>query len=432
MKSQPADEKGAVLIFAVLLLAAGVFVLTGIAQLAATQALVGQREWEAVTQRVTLENSRAMARQFMLARMFSNVVSTNSFGYTTNWGGFSISNISGPSTGLYWDAASTNAGQTVNPFNPMERGGFYPGVARARLVSEVTATNTNTNNAVNWDFLVRTRSPIAAGYSFVQQGPTVRNFEVVATRFYATNGFTGFADIPQTPVSSVTNTNVDNANVDPVGYGGYFAVPLSPLDPEDFSNTNEFRSIGDPENPTGLEAVVNLGDEQLPLVGVGGSGVTLRYDVPSAVNYVAPSGVPKPVDVIRLVLQGAENGNALPPLQIVATNNSKITNVVFSNNNPRDEGRQVYLHYRSALSDLLTFTFTNATAAWRIGVSVRGTNTTVDLDALETANVFLVGGIRTDGEVLPSEGAPVAAESDPQGLDFIADQMMWLEDYRVP
>jgi len=87
-----ASDAAAVLIFAVLLLAAGVFVLAGIAQLAATQSLAGRREWDVLSQRVTLENSRAMARQFVLARMFSNVVSTATNGFTnTVWGGFSIS-----------------------------------------------------------------------------------------------------------------------------------------------------------------------------------------------------------------------------------------------------------------------------------------------------------------------------------------------------
>ena len=123
MKPKTTASSAAVLVFAVLLLAAGVFVLAGIAQLAATQALVGQNEWDALDRRVMSENSRAIGRQFMLARMFNSVVATNT-GYTNAaLGGFSVSPVSETSMGGdYWTTLSTtntNVNLKINPFTLM-------------------------------------------------------------------------------------------------------------------------------------------------------------------------------------------------------------------------------------------------------------------------------------------------------------------------
>jgi hypothetical protein len=348
-----------------------------------------------------------MARQFMLARMFSNVVSTSAFGYITNWGGFSISNTVGPTAGLYWDTASTNAGQIVNPFNPMERGGFYPGVARAELVVEVTETTTN---SVDWDFVVRTRSPIAAGYSFVQQRPVERDLTGFIDCIDATNFF-GFTNLARMPVSSVVNTN-QGGN----GFSGYFGIPISPGGLVPFSNTNALTA--DPTNSTVTNIVVNLGDDP-SFPGAPNTPLAYSYEVPPSVT--------------RLTIEGTGQGNALAPLQIVATNNPGLTNVVLSGSNPPDSGRRVYLHFRASGAQTLSVSSIVSNADWRLGMSAQN-DAVVDLSALSDTNndVRLVGGIRTAGQVLPASDAPVTRERDPQGLDFIADQMMWLEDYRAP
>ena len=48
----------------------------------------------------------------------------------------------------------------------------------------------------------------------------------------------------------------------------------------------------------------------------------------------------------------------------------------------------------------------------------------------ETPGINIVGGIRTDGAIF---GAPsLRPELAPGGLDYIADRMMWLEDYKTP
>ena len=223
MKTKTTARSAAVLVFAVLLLAAGVFVLAGIAQLAATQALVGQNEWEALNRRIKLENSRAMARQFMLARMFNGVVSTNT-GYTNaTLGGFSLSPVSETSMGGdYWTTLSTtntNVNMKINPFTLMERGGFYRVVVPGTIYDGV--------ENVPWNFQVRTRSPIAAGYPLTRHLPATNAISGLFAPPYVDMNhpeqFVGFREMARMSVSSVTNAST---NADTDGYVGYLGVPV--------------------------------------------------------------------------------------------------------------------------------------------------------------------------------------------------------------
>jgi hypothetical protein len=157
------------MVFAVLLLSAGVFVLAAVLQLAATQGISGEAEWQALERRVILGNSRSMAREYMLSRIFRGSVpaGTNSttVSFSNSEGGFLIS-PSGSERTNYWAALSTTSAGVVlniNPFNLMERGGFY----RETFVADLLDGNPNTQNGVTkWSFALRTRSPVAAGYSF--------------------------------------------------------------------------------------------------------------------------------------------------------------------------------------------------------------------------------------------------------------------------
>jgi hypothetical protein len=68
---------------------------------------------------------------------------------------------------------------------------------------------------------------------------------------------------------------------------------------------------------------------------------------------------------------------------------------------------------------------TNATGNWRVGISASQSAVSFATDGID-----IVGGIRTDSTIT---GSPVLEqELDPGGLDYIADRMMWLEDYKTP
>jgi hypothetical protein len=400
----------AVLIFAVLLLSAGVFVLAGVAQLAATQALVGQGEWDSLGRRVTLENSRVMARQYMLSRMYHEPISTiNGASISSDLGGFAVTNGVNASVASYWSNAvlpSSSSDLRINPFSPMERGGFYPAAVG------ITLSNGTTEGA-RWSFLVRTRSPLAAGYSYVQQRPGERDFEGYVGYIDATN-FVGYGNnIPDVPVSSVDNTNEGSGS----GYDGKFDVPASAASLLPFPGTPTVQPIGDPVAPTGLEVVVDLSDDTYPVGSLPSSALAYRYVVPASTNYG-----PNTINVTRVTLVGTDNGTTLPPLLILATNNPALTSVELSGLNPRNSGRRVYLNLRNVPGPVRLKEFTGSSVEWRLGVSSKGSN--VDIN-----NVELIGGLRIDedGPTLQVDG-----EDSPQGLDYIADQMMWLEDYRIP
>lgn len=411
MKTPSENSAGAVLVFAVLLLAAGVFVLTGIAQLAATQAVVGLNEWSALSRRVTLDNSRAMARQYVLSVMFSNVVPTNAVGYTNAaLGGFSISNVAGPSSGLYWTYATTNAGQVINPFSPMERGGFYPGVARAQLVSEVASTN-----VANWTFLVRTRSPIAAGYSFVQQRPA--SAILTNNRHINATNFRGFSNIPQIPVSAVTNTNIDDFN----GFAGFFNLPASFVWGASYSGAT---NVAGDANNTNIRIEIDLDVTGSSALG----GVVVFTNIPATADYTTSSTTYSDLPVTGILLKGAEAGANQPPLLIVIpTNAANLTQLFLSGLNEGVTARPVYVRveHRSNALNIIGTNNVFSTGEWRVGITSKGRSLNWSAGLPK-----IVGGLRTDTNV--SGIVDLVENNDPGGLDAIADQMMWLEDYRAP
>ena len=417
MKNASQRDSAAVLVFAVLLLAAGVFVLAGIAQLAATQAIVGQNEWDALDRRIMQENSRAMGRQFMLTRMFNGVVSTNT-GYTNaTLGGFSLSPVSETSAGSdYWTTLSTtntNVNLKINPFTLMERGGFYRVVVPGTIYDGV--------ENVPWNFQVRTRSPIAAGYPLTQHRPASNAISGFLNPPYIDMNnpeqFVGFHEMPRMRVSSVTNTNVD-----PTGYEGYLGVPIGVAAWGPFTNSSFM-----PANPsiTALHLVIDLGandPQDLSQVLLFRVDETMdRADfTTNGTNYVG-----LPITGLRLI--GTEV-YGLKPLQVVIpASRTNLTTLFLQGRNPLVTGREVYVNYQrtAGAGGNLGVIATNATGNWRVGISVA--NSAV---SFSTAGIDIVGGVRTDGAIT---GSPVLEqELDPGGLDYVADRMMWLEDYKTP
>jgi hypothetical protein len=428
MKAQNEQERAAVLVFAVLLLTAGVFVLTAIAQLAATQAVVGRDEWSLLDRRVTLHNSRAMARQFVLARMFNGTVSNPVQYSDPDLGGFSISNSALTD---YWEPvmAQANTSLKINPFNPMERGGFYPALLEASLSDGA--------DEVEWRLLVRTRSPIAAGYSYVRQYPAtepdldaaIRCAYVEGSgsdRYMRFVGGTNSMDIPDVPMSSTTNTNA----ADPNGYQGSFAVPIT-LTGSQFTGGVSVEAIDNPSNPTKLRVVIDLQEDGFTLSS-SDEGLALHYIVLAQANFTN-TNVSSPTvvntNVTELMIKGSTDGFRQPPLLIVVTNHPYLTNIILSGRNAAPyDGRRVYLQLDSPGQPQVAISVTNNDAAtWRLGLSARNCGS---LDFSGLGAIELVGGLRTDADV-PS-GLKVVSENDPGGQDFVADQMMWLEDYRAP
>ncbi len=412
-------KKGAVMVFAVILMTAGVFVLAAVLQTAATQGISGETEWLALDRRVTLANSRAMAREYLRNRLFRVPQDTNAWPavFTNSFGGFSIEPSEEPEPN-YWTALSASSEGVVlniNPFNLMERGGFY----REVFVAELD----NGLRQVNWSFALRTRSPVAAGYSFTQHRPAENELASLADPPYidmnsSGEQFIGYHGLPRMPVASVTNIMTRGAG-DTNGFQGYLDAT------EGATVFGIFSAVTfEPRNNPVTELEVRLDlSEADPNV----ANATLRYDVPPTGPYDSDGdGVDETYPVRWIALEGTDE--LRKPLHIVVspanTNTVGLTLV-------DDNSRLVYFYRAKAANNSELFDLTSSNAgSWRLGITMSQCDIQFDIDDLE-----VIGGIRTDGVMIPAPGSlgsfTFVPEVDPQGLDFIGDRMMWLEDYRA-
>jgi hypothetical protein len=131
--------------------------------------------------------------------------------------------------------------------------------------------------------------------------------------------------------------------------------------------------------------------------------------------------------VTGLVLRGTEI-YGLKPLQVVIPGSrTNLTAIFLEGRNPLVTGRPVYVNFqRSPLTGgQLNVIATNASGNWRVGISASHSDV-----VFSTAVIDIGGGVRTEGIVA---GNPtLERELDPGGLDYVADRMMWLEDYKTP
>ena len=411
-------ESGAVLVFALLVLVSAAVILAGLAQMSATQALVGGREWEEARQRITLANSRALARGFLLSRIFwndgVNGVPTNAFGFTnTNFGGFTI--LSNTLIDFWAAVNSTNLSTIlgVNPFSPFERGGFYPATISATLWDGSQVINSDGSSNVNrntpWNFQVRLRSPIAAGYTLVRHAPNAPTNKLSNSinTLYRPAMYFSYMDIPGVQASSVTNTTRDLS-----GYNGYLDTPVAAqLTP--FAGGTLTNPV--PSVPTNAIATVKLSE-----------AVDKLYIYTPPMFYTNPNGVVAPVT--ELFLWGDSNPLSPPFLVSVDQANESLRRVTLVLNN----SRPVYLHIRSnPAAPRSVFEISSSASFWRIGVSAQliAAARNVQFSLPSATNFTISGGIRTDAGII---NPPMfVADTNPAGLDFIADKMMWLEDGRA-
>ena len=408
------------MIFAVLLMTAGVFVLAAVLQLAAAQGLSGDAEWDALQRRVTLENSRAMAREYMLSRIFRGTIPANanatSVSFANDLGGFTITPAGGVQQS-YWTALSTTNTDVVlniNPFNMMERGGFYRELFAAQLL--------HGTDDVEWSFALRTRSPIAAGYSFTQQRPGDNDLSALAQPPYidmsrATDQFFGFYGMPRVPMSSVTNV-MTRGTGDTNGYQGFLDVPEAASVYGIFTSWT-YEPIEPSGPPQTLKAVVDL---DLPDPNVPNSVLLLRLDASTA-DYTNAAGDVFPNLPVRAVELLGTDAVRKPLHVVVPPANDSLSELALINNNTR----RVYF-YRARQANLGgRFRVASDSSSWRLGLTMSQCDIEFAIGTLE-----ITGGLRTDGQIDFEGASPnFVPEGDPGGLDFIADRMMWLEDYRA-
>jgi hypothetical protein len=326
---------------------------------------------------------------------------------TGGLGGFTITSVE-PQYG-FWLSLKQDGSDRINPFNLFERGGFQSAWAAGSLSTG--------SGDVPWGFQVRTRSPIVAGFAFVNQWPVSNNwFPARRINMHQTNYAVGFTNLPRMPVSSVTNTNAGDTN----GFIGFLSAPKAEAPFGDFYAgttglaTNFFTSGAGATLVTNAQIVVNLGTYSY-------------YNPDGCLFYEIPSRVDRPEfgsytnAVTSLVLQGGADGI---PVQIaVPEANNTLTNIVLSG----DNFRPVYVDYRRNIGTL-TVTTSAANTSFRLGMTLYSA-----ADLAPFGSLTIVGGVRTGQSLGNSQGTVTLQSEDNSNwrYDAIADRMMWLEDQRI-
>jgi hypothetical protein len=399
------SHRGTVLIFALLVVVVGAFVLAGWATMLATRSLHGDTSITAQQRRIAVANGRALARQYLLAGITNGSVAatTNPVALAGGWGGFSVTALA--PIDVLSNSASTNP---YNPFSPCERIGFE------NTVSGNITTSDTTNS---WSFRIRARSPIYAGFPLVMQLPadTVPNNVTATSALLWTNSQNfDFHYSAYQSSAKLDNLEGGGAAISPFPYpplasqdtaegrssfsGGILVTPLAAgIAP----STNGITTTNAPVQ----KAMLDLGAINVSSIP-GATNVLIRYTPP------ANSAI--------LELTGTPNA-ALPALHIVCTNTSSLTNISLIGNN----SRRVYL---SVVKDSGVTVTAPSAADWRLGALFQGCASTWTLGGRLT----LTGGIRSSGNITVTSGSiDLQPDTDPGGLDSLADRIIWLEENRT-
>jgi len=411
--------EGSLMVMALLVVVVGAIILSGWAQLLATRARFADAADDGQARRVTLENARAYARQYILTNMPSGTVPglTNS-SFPTPWGTgtITISNSVPLWTSAYRmpDSTSTN----FNPFSPMERLGFYV---------TIHASLTDGTNSYPWTFLVRSRSPIAAGYGYVLHNT---NATYSATNLPAnyidfrsgTNGtnFVGTStNMPQVPLTSATASSTSS-------YNGSFQLPASTIVTADTSfvypsSTNNYGVITNTLTTNSIEIVIDTTS----------TNPILRYTVPDTItNRTLTNGTNRYTNLTHRVvtarIQSSANTNTF---HIIATNGNNLTNLVLCG---LTNTRKIYF-YRSASANLTLSTTNTADATWNLGMTM-SSNSPLSISYNASHTLTIIGGIRASAPItkVGTGSWTISQDPSPGTLDDVGDRIMWLEDYPTP
>ncbi|MFZ4777212.1 MAG: hypothetical protein ACOYM3_17735 [Terrimicrobiaceae bacterium] len=414
---QPGRQtEGTIMIFALVIILAGTLVLLGWAQMMATAAAHPDSAAEGMKNRITYENSRALARQFLLASLPSGA---NNYGSATNdWWQFEIY-PRGQTNTSFWTNTNQAAG---NPFSPF--GGL------AFVVTNTEAFVYYGTNRMTNQFLVKSRSPLLAGYGLVQhQAASETNLTTNRIYYTETKGFNGSPQVPFT--SGTTASGVGSTN----GYLGYFASPMNTHVAADAVTGITYVSVTGGTTSaysTNGRRYTNYSNGNISIVlNSTQANSFLRYTITNAVNASFTNGTNitsyANTRVTNFILTGTTNTNTLH--LILDSNNVSTTNITLRGTN---NSRRVYLNDQSSSITnirLRTETTTNS-YRWWFGVTLSNSELTIAAPSGSSRSLTLTNGIRSDRNVNLQSGAlNLVADPNPTlNSEIIADRVIWIED----
>lgn len=407
------SSRGTVIILALVIVVVGAVVLAGWATMLATRSLFPPALLESQKRRIAKANGRALAREYILSSLPSGIVAATNVALADDWGGFTIDNDNNVNI-----LANSTPPTAYNPFSPAGRKGFEQLIAGSILTADETFT---------WSFRIRGHSPLFGGYPLVLHRPmdtvsaTVDTPEALLwmnadtldfahTSYQAASRLsllphsgTNLSKFPYVPLAMESPTGVLN-------YGG--EIDVTPLTAAAAEITDDAAIADD-----GI-TIVTTGTEQTITLDLDVVNLFTAATVPENALLLyrintAPGNVP-----IILNLEGGAD-ETLPPLHIVyETVASDLTTVNLNGVNDRRT-------YLSIIKDTaVTITSAGATT-WRMGLLLQGCPS----DWALGGQLTLTGGIRTNANINVSSGTIVLeTDTDPGGLDSMADRIVWFEE----
>ena len=414
-----ATESGVVMIYALLVIIAGAFVLAAWAQLMATQAINRDQAIVAQNRRIAVENGRSLAQQYLLERLPAGTIAGATYAAPGGWGGFTIT---APGTSVF---SSTEQPTAINPFSPGERFGFSV---------DITATISDDTNSHGWRFRARTENPAYAGYLLTThqpatdvsgtvevQGtsllwPTAPNLDYVTVTYQAPASRTalhssgaGIITFPFVPLTSGTVSGFD-------AFAGYLSVS-GPT-----GGVNEVAD--DPLVTTDGIQITDAGTVRTVTLDLGVLNLqTFPVEANALIRYQVSSASVSGISSIRLRLIGGTTATMPPLIVTYSPGTLDLTSVSLEGNSTR----RFYLQVQKSTPTSVGVT-TTGSASFRMAATFRNT----PLAFAPTGALTLVGGIRSDSSITSTTDMDIVRETSPAGLRSLADRMAWLEGARYP
>jgi hypothetical protein len=449
MKTSP--TRGSALLLVLLLIAVVGLLTAGWIALVSARGNLVEQNAAAVQRRIALENSRALAQEFLLERVLPST-SGAAFNYDlpdTGWGGISIPSWSGA------PLLSTTQPAGVNHFSPGNGGGytFVPVTSDGQYVI-LHDGDANPQRK----FQVRSRSPLLAGQLLVSQYPTLDSTASVALSGLAVGGaaflwkyptaanFTANSYATPDSVSSISITNSSGSTVllnnlalprlvaNPRSGGAdFYHGQFDALDNPTAGANSSLANVGaSPVNGTLVDA-----DNSDGVTCDGSGNVTVTLDNAALGNVLITSGWPNPGDpaipggVSTLTLVGqstssnatADDEPAIIVLLDITSGN--LPTIRLTQHNSR---RLVLGVKKAGAAGNLALQFTTTSAVWRLMLEVENSPATLTTAGIVT----LQGGIRSDRSVALSGGTvSLTLEPNPLNLSRLATRNAWIESNQI-
>lgn len=434
--------RGAAMLFALLLIAvAGLLTAGWITLVTARSAYVGVKT-AAIQRRVALENSKALAQEFMLERVLPSASGSN-FGYSltpSGWGGITV-------PAWAWSDApmrSVLKPAGYNPFNPGNGDGFAS--------PSLTITLHNGDDSPSRNYQIKSRSPLLAGALLTSQSPLSGSSSPIGGL-----SINGGAFVWQ-PSLAMTFRAQTLATPKGAGAGAYanlangtlalnnLALPRQVANPRDGSfyggqfdavnnahaaaNSSHLKALDSADGALVVDGEMEMSSNGVICDGLGNVTITLstlelgNVYIPGKITSLTLDGQAMAGDVIAddrkaiLIMIDQPDINpadGLPPNRDLAT-------VILDKHN----NRRVVLAVkkREGSAGALSLVFPTAGAAWRLLLEAEGTPLTL----VPSGAVIIQGGIRTDRAiVLTADTVSVSRENDGKYLERLATRTAWVE-----